>query len=58
MKTMTRAARHVGTTAGPAEQALQAQAYQNRYNRSTVNFLGNRPNDCDGIWLGVGLWGV
>jgi hypothetical protein len=39
MNTSARAARHVGTTAGPAEQAFQEQVYQNGASRATANPL-------------------
>ncbi len=39
MDTVARAARHVGTTAGPAEQALRRQAYHNRRRQSTTDRL-------------------
>ncbi len=37
MNTMTRAARHVATTAGPGKRAVQTQIYRNRDDRSTVD---------------------
>ena len=37
MNTMTRAARHVATTAGPAEQTLQEQVYWNATPASSRN---------------------
>ncbi len=36
MNTTERAARHVGTTAGPAERRLQRQAYQNQHGQSSL----------------------
>jgi hypothetical protein len=36
MRTVTRTARHVGTTAGPAERTLQGQVYQNQGGRSSL----------------------
>ncbi len=39
MNTTERAARHVATTAGAAEQALQNGVYQNRSERATMNAL-------------------
>jgi hypothetical protein len=39
MNTMARAARHVGETAGAAEQTLQRQVYRNRDSRSRVSLL-------------------
>jgi len=39
MNTVSRAARRVGTTAGPAERALQATLYHNRDDRSRPSTL-------------------
>ncbi len=39
MTTVARAARHVGTTAGPAEEVLQVRVYRNRDDRSTSNLF-------------------
>jgi len=36
---MERAARHVATTAGTAEQAMQNRVYQNQASRATANPL-------------------